>query len=198
MLEPFARAETPRATSPSVPPPRVAQAKEPLALTFAVNVSVDPVLVRVVVPKVAVPVKYPVMMLEPFARAETPYATSVPVPPPRVAQAKEPLALTFAVNVSSDPALLVRVVAPKIAVPLKDPVMMLEPSGSAETPRATSLPYPPPRVAQAKEPLALTFAVNVSADPSLLVRVVLPKVAVPLKYPVMMLEPFARTAAPLA
>ncbi len=41
-----------------------------------------------------------------------------------------------AVNVSSDPPLLVRVVTPKMAVFLKDPVMMIEPFASVETPYA--------------------------------------------------------------
>ncbi len=47
----------------------------------AVNVSYDPLVfafVRLVPPKVAVVLlKYPVMMLQPFARAETPRATSL-------------------------------------------------------------------------------------------------------------------------
>ncbi len=49
----------------------------------AVNASCDPpLLVRAgVLPKMAVPVKDPIMMLEPFARAETPLAESSPVPP---------------------------------------------------------------------------------------------------------------------
>ncbi len=51
------------------------------------NVSFAPALVRVVVPKVALPLNSPLMMLEPSASAETPFATSVLVPPPLVAQA---------------------------------------------------------------------------------------------------------------
>jgi len=54
-----------------------------------------------------------------------------------------------AVKVSFDPALVRGLVVPKVAVPANCPVMMLEPSASAETPRAESLLVPPALVAQA-------------------------------------------------
>jgi hypothetical protein len=86
---------------------------------------------RVVLPKVAVPWKYPVAMDEPSGRAEMPKPLSYPVPPALVAHAQVPSAFIFAVNTSSLPA-LVRVVLPKVAVPVKYPVTMDEPSGRAE------------------------------------------------------------------
>jgi hypothetical protein len=92
---------------------------------------VPPALVRVVLPKAAVPVKYPVTMDEPSGRAETPKPPSPPVPPVWMAQAQVPSAFIFAVNTSSLPA-LVRVVLPKVAVSEKYPVTMDEPSGRAE------------------------------------------------------------------
>jgi hypothetical protein len=132
----------------------------PSAFIFAVNTSWLPALVRVVLPKVAVSRKYPVTMDEPSGRAETLWPLSVPVPPALVAQAQVPSAFIFAVNTSLLPALLMRVVLPKVAVPLKFPVTMDEPSGRAETPEPTSDPEPPALVAQAQVPSAFIFAVN--------------------------------------
>ena len=73
---------------------------------------------------------------------------SVPVPPALVAQAQVPSAFIFAVNTSLLPALLVRVVLPKVAVPEKVPVTMDEPSGRAEMALPEATPVPPARVAQ--------------------------------------------------
>jgi hypothetical protein len=73
-------------------------------------------------------------MDEPSGRAETPLPESSREPPALVAQAQVPSAFIFAVNTSALPALLVRVVLPKVAVPEKEPVTMDEPSGRAEMP----------------------------------------------------------------
>ena len=97
-------------------------------------------------------------------------------------------------NTSPLPA-LVRVVLPKVAVPSKNPVTMDEPSGSALMFLPEEDPVPPALVAQAQVPSAFIFAVNTSAPPAL-VRVVLPKVAVPRKYPVTMDEPSGRAEMP--
>jgi hypothetical protein len=163
----------------------------PSAFIFAVNTSwLQLLLVRVVFPKTAVSKKVPVTMDEPSGRAEIVVPMSVSVPPPLVAQAQEPSAFIFAVNTSRLPPLLVRTVLPKVAVPLKVPVTMDEPSGSVETPPALT-DAPSAVAAHAQVPSTFAFAVNIPL-PLALVRVVLPKVAVPSKYPVTIEEPSGR------
>ena len=132
--------------SVSVPPPLVAQAQEPSAFIFAVNTSVAPSLMRVVLPKVAVPQKCPATTAEPSGRVETPPALT-DAPSAVAAHAQVPSTFAFAVNIPL-PLALVRVVPPKVAVPSKDPVTIEEPSGRAEIALPWSLPVSPALMAQ--------------------------------------------------
>ena len=164
IAEPSASVLVRKASSSSVPPACVTQLKDPEGSIFATKMSLSPVPVSVVSPKVAGPSKTPVTIVEPSASVLTPTPSSVLVVPPAcVAHTKDPAALTFATKMSSPlPPVLVRVLEPKVAVPWKNPVKIADPSASVLTYHALSFEVPPALVAQTNEPEALIFATKTS------------------------------------
>src|SRR5260370_264178 len=135
---------------------------------------------RLVEAKVAVPANCAGMETLPEASAATALPRSSPVPPAWRAQSKLPEASYFAKNRSGKPLVpaLVRLVAPKAAVPVKLPVTyrLVAPSSAMPLP-TSSLVLPPALRAQRKSPELLHLATKMSSDLVVLVRVKLPKVA---------------------
>ena len=124
--------------------------------TFATKPAGTTLVSGVMDPKVAVPEKLPVMIEEPSVSAETPLP---PYASARFAQAKEPSAFALA---TKKPPSLTDEMTPKVTVPAAGPVMIEEPSASAETLWPQSLAAPPALFAQAKEPSVFTLATKTS------------------------------------
>ena len=84
-----------------------------------------PLLFRLVLPKVAVPVKNPVTYKFPYESAAIPFSpvegSGASMPSSLTTHCHEPLLFNLAKKMSSPP-LPVRLVLPKVAVPEKDPV----------------------------------------------------------------------------
>ena len=91
----------------------------------------------------------------------------------------------------------VSVVLPKVAVALKEPVTKTSLVEFTQMPNPISLAIPPAFLAHCTVPELLYLAINASCTP-LEVRLTVPKVAVPLKYPVIYTFPDASTAMALA
>src|SRR5436190_364734 len=122
LLLPLTSTEMEWASSLSLPPAPTAQSEFPEASYFAMNMSFNPALVRVVEPKAMDgPQKQPVTILFPSTATEIEWASSLPLPPAPIAQSAFPEPSYFAMNKSPYPA-LDRVVEPKVMEePSKEP-----------------------------------------------------------------------------
>src|SRR5436190_23616950 len=112
LLLPLTSTEMEWASSLSLPPAPTAQSEFPEASYFAMNMSFNPALVRVVEPKVITGLrKEPTTWQFPLMSTEIERPKSLPVPPALAAQSALPDVSYFARNTSAYPA---RVVDPKV------------------------------------------------------------------------------------
>jgi hypothetical protein len=87
--------------------------------SFVMKISATPLLVRFVVPKPAIPLKYPAIKLFHALSTVTPFAWSVPVPLALMARRKVPFVFNLVIYVLE--LVLVNIVDPKFAIWLKYP-----------------------------------------------------------------------------
>src|SRR6476661_6226382 len=147
----------------AVVPPPTGKAQEQVP-SAALNLATNPRWLvpplKLMLPKLAVPVKKPVTRALPLASTATPPLESPPLAPPAcTAQRQAPvLAENLATNTSRLPPTELRLGAPmllpKVVVPVKMPVTSTSPLASLLTPMPLSPLLPPIRTAQTQVPSA--------------------------------------------